>query len=273
MKLIGYCRVSSKGQENNTSLETQAEKINEWCRFNKHELGVIFTGVESGAGLDRQAFWQALRLLVCDHCVAPYPRTGYDIKIALEVQCCSSPTTSWDGLIAYDLDRIGRSAKDLLWLGFDFLERRKKAIVVLSGINQHDNTSATSRLLYGQLAVMAQFYRENLLERSFAGRKRRAERHEYVCGRPPYGIRRLAPGKVIEDQYEISILNLMSNLHNLGLSYADIAEMLNFQKKVKRNGKNWSPSAVYNVMKKESAIRKWFKGGMSYNYVESERGC
>ncbi|MFM6201148.1 MAG: recombinase family protein, partial [Dolichospermum sp.] len=48
MKLIGYVRVSSEGQADNTSLEDQELKIQAYCSALNHELVGLYQDVQSG---------------------------------------------------------------------------------------------------------------------------------------------------------------------------------------------------------------------------------
>lgn len=270
--MIGYCRVSSKGQEDNTSLEAQEERIRHWCLANGHDLPIVLSGVESGANLERDSFYRALRMLICDNCeIGAIPKRTHDLIVNLEQSCNCGGNSSYDGLIAYDLDRVGRSARDVLWLGFDFINKRNKVLVVLNGVGKCDLTTAHGKMIFGMLAVQAQFYRDSLLERSSAGRKRRAQDNEYVCGRPPYGLRRVGPRKLEAIPEEMAILDEIHIMVSLGLSYAAIADGLNKQRKYKRNNNPWTSGAVYNILKEDS-IRTWFMRGRNYNYVRDGAG-
>ena len=62
MKLVGYIRVSSESQADNTSLAEQKKKIESYCYVFGHELIGLFTEVGSGkhAG-DRPQKWHQLR--------------------------------------------------------------------------------------------------------------------------------------------------------------------------------------------------------------------
>ena len=55
MNVALYCRVSSKGQEDNTSLDNQEDKGLAFCKSNGYKP-VIFRDASSGANMDREAF-------------------------------------------------------------------------------------------------------------------------------------------------------------------------------------------------------------------------
>ena len=51
--VIGYTRVSSQNQSNNTSLPHQKQKIEEYCNLNDLELTEVYSEVDSGGKDDR----------------------------------------------------------------------------------------------------------------------------------------------------------------------------------------------------------------------------
>ena len=86
-----------------------------------------------------------------------------------------------DALVVWKLDRLGRSTVHLLTL-LDELHRRGVDFVSLTqGI---DTTTPLGRMLYGQLAVFAEFEREQISERTKAGMEA-ARRRGRRIGRPP----------------------------------------------------------------------------------------
>ncbi|RVT87171.1 recombinase family protein [Rhodobacteraceae bacterium CCMM004] len=71
-----------------------------------------------------------------------------------------------DTLIVWKLDRLGRSTLHLLQLLAELQERSVDFIALTQGI---DTTTAIGRMLYGQLAVFAEFEREQISDRTRAG--------------------------------------------------------------------------------------------------------
>tara|TARA_Y100000294_G_C8511217_1_gene318898 strand:- start:261 stop:527 length:267 start_codon:yes stop_codon:yes gene_type:complete len=81
-QILGYSRVSSQNQSNNSSLEYQSQKISEYCSLNDLELAKVFTEVDSGGNNDRQVLC-SIKELIQNDCV--------------------------DTLIVWKLDRLGRT--------------------------------------------------------------------------------------------------------------------------------------------------------------------
>ncbi len=85
-------------------------------------------------------------------------RKGLDDLLAL--------LQSGDTLVVWKLDRLGRSTIHLLQLLDDLRKRGVDFQAITQGI---DTTTAIGRMLYGQLAVFAEFEREQISERTKAG--------------------------------------------------------------------------------------------------------
>lgn len=86
-----------------------------------------------------------------------------------------------DVLVVWKLDRLGRSTIHLLQLLAELRERGVDFVALTQGI---DTTTAVGRMLYGQLAVFAEFEREQISDRTRAGMDA-ARRRGVHLGRPP----------------------------------------------------------------------------------------
>jgi len=85
-----------------------------------------------------------------------------------------------DTLVVWKLDRLGRSTIHLLQLLDDLRTRSVDFQAITQGI---DTTTAVGRMLYGQLAVFAEFEREQIRERTKAGMRAAKARGKHI-GRP-----------------------------------------------------------------------------------------
>lgn len=126
--LIGYARVSTL--EQNLDLQMDALK--------KAGCEKIFTDKMSGARDDRQGFQEALEFL----------RTG-------------------DVLVAWHLDRIGRSTIDLIKI-VNSLAERDIGIKTLQG-QVIDTTTSHGKLMFHIFAALTEYERNRILERTHAG--------------------------------------------------------------------------------------------------------
>jgi DNA invertase Pin-like site-specific DNA recombinase len=88
-----------------------------------------------------------------------------------------------DVLVIWKLDRLGRSLRDLI----DLIERLNARGIGLRVLTGHgasiDTTRAEGRMMFGMLAVLAEFERELIRERTKAGMQAARERGAHV-GRP-----------------------------------------------------------------------------------------
>lgn len=85
-----------------------------------------------------------------------------------------------DTLVVWKLDRLGRSTVHLLLLLDELRNRGVDFQAITQGI---DTTTATGRMVYGQLALFAEFEREQIRERTKAGMAAAKRRGKHV-GRP-----------------------------------------------------------------------------------------
>lgn len=91
-----------------------------------------------------------------------------------------SSLQSSDTLVVWKLDRLGRSTIHLLQLLDELRQRGVDFQAITQGI---DTTTSIGRMLYGQLAVFAEFEREQIRERTKAGMEAARKRGKHI-GRP-----------------------------------------------------------------------------------------
>ena len=87
-----------------------------------------------------------------------------------------------DTLVVWKIDRLGRSTVNLLLLLERLHKREIGFVAVTQGI---DTTTALGRLIFGQLALFAEFEREQIRERTRAGMaaaKKRGKHQEHYWG-------------------------------------------------------------------------------------------
>jgi len=89
-----------------------------------------------------------------------------------------------DVLVVWKLDRLARSLHDLVVIAAD-LKSRDVGLKILTGEGAAvDTTRPQGRMVFGILAVMAEFEREMISERTVAGMRAAMRRGRHV-GRPP----------------------------------------------------------------------------------------
>jgi DNA invertase Pin-like site-specific DNA recombinase len=218
MKLVGYCRVSSEGQEENTSLENQKRRIEAYCQAFDHELIEVF--VEVGSGKDtthRPEFNKAMEMVA----------------------------TVADGIVALKLDRIARSCRDVLTLVEDVLQPSNKALVLLD-LNV-DTSTPTGKMILTMMAAVAELERATINERCQGGRKAKADAGGYAYGSPAFGYS-AQDGELVPVEPEQQAIDLIRRHRRSGKSYAKIADYLNGQGIPTKRGKEWSAMQVQRVV-------------------------
>jgi len=211
MKAIGYIRVSTAEQaEEGISLEAQEARINAWCALYGHELVSIHREVLSGGRADNRPALQA---------------------------CLSETCKQKAVLVVYSLSRLARSTKDAILIS----ERLDKAGADLASLSENlDTTSAAGRMVFRMLAVLAEFERDQIKERTSAALQHKKSKGERV-GTLPYGYRTTDDGVHLEeDPAEQDVVRLVQSLRERGMTLSAINEELGRRGIRNRNGNtNW----------------------------------
>lgn len=228
IKLIGYSRVSSEGQRDNTSLTLQRDGIEKFCQFRGYELVDCFEDVEPAATIDnRIGFHSAMLKLACA-----------------------------DGLVVYRLDRLTRSVLDGERLKAMFKQRKK---LLLSVCDPIDLDSDEGDLFFTINTAFAQFERKRILARSTAGQKMKKELGKYYGGAAPYGWAPLH-GKLVELPNEQKVIKQIQRLYLDGWNFQAIARHLNDQGiPTKRRSQGWRRDIVKRIIEGDTELIKTLK--------------
>lgn len=93
-------------------------------------------------------------------------QSGKNIKDRPELQKMLEQLRKGDTVLIYKVDRLGRSAKDLITLGEIFKEKEIKFISIHDKI---DTSTSMGSFFYNLIALFAQLERENISERTKSG--------------------------------------------------------------------------------------------------------
>jgi site-specific DNA recombinase len=205
---IGYIRVSTEGQAvDSVSLDAQRAKIEAWCLLNDYELSAVHVDAGiSGKSADNRPGLQAA-LTDC--------REG-------------------SALVVYSLSRLSRSIRDTLDLS-DKLAKAGADLVSLS--EKIDTTSAAGKMVFRLLAVMNEFERDQISERTTAALQYKKSKGEKTGGAIPYGHDLDANGvSLLPNPNEQDVIARAKALHAGGLSLRKIADELDRRGFIPRNG-------------------------------------
>jgi len=217
---FGYVRVSTDGQATDgVSLDAQRERIAAWCTGNGFELGHVFVdaGLSGGRSDNRPG-----------------------LQSALEAVCKTKGV-----LIVYSLSRLARSTKDTIQIG----ERLDKADADLVSLSERiDTTSAAGKMMFRMLAVLAEFERDQISERTSTAMKFKASQGQRV-GKVPFGFDLGDDRKtLVRNESEQEILGLIHSLRQSGYSLRDIANELNRTNAPSKEGKPWTHSTIQRIL-------------------------
>ena len=165
---FGYIRVSTTGQAvDGVSLEAQRARIEAYCLLNELELAAVFVDAGiSGKRADNRP----------------------ELQNALNAVCGASGV-----LVCYSLSRLARSTKDTIAIS----ERLDKAGADLVSLSEKiDTTSAAGKMVFRMLAVMAEFERDVISERTTTAMAHKKSQGERV-GEIPFGYQLAADGVML----------------------------------------------------------------------------
>lgn len=224
---IGYIRVSTSGQAiDGVSLDAQKAKIAAWCDLNGYELGAIYedAGV-SGCKHDRPGLAAAL-----------------------------AAANKGDVVIAYSISRFARSTKHLLEIS-ESLAKREIDMVSLS--ERIDTTSAAGKMVFRMMAVLAEFERDQVSERTKTALQHKKSKGEKLGGQAPFGNDSAVNDDGVKvltvNQAERIIINAVIDLRKAGLSLRKIAAELAKRGFLSRTNKVFSPNQIKRIVDKQLA--------------------
>jgi len=220
---FGYIRVSTQDQaDEGVSLEAQQAKITAWCLINDMELTACFTdaGLSGKRADNRPALQNALEA----------------VKAAGGV------------LVVYSLSRLARSTQDTLRIA-DELEKSGADLVSLT--EKIDTTSAAGKMVFRMLAVLAEFERDLVSERTISALAHKQAQGQRT-GSIPFGYDLHADGQtLVENADELEAVKLIHSLKDQGYSLRGIAAALDTAGITTKNGNNsWKHIAVQRILKR-----------------------
>ena len=221
-KVVGYIRVSTTGQaEKGASLDAQRAKIEAWCSLNDGELVAVFedAGISGSGTAKRDGLLDALKA-----------------------------TTKGMALVTYSISRLARNTLDMLNIAKE-LEKKGADLVSLS--ERIDTTTASGRMVFRMLAVLAEFERDQVSERTCMTMAHKKASGEAYCG-APFGFEAIA-GRLVEVKRESAIVADILKMREAGASLADIANNLNAKGIEGKRGGKWFPSTVRYLIQRQAA--------------------
>lgn len=237
-KAVGYCRVSSESQVDNTSIENQVEKIKDYCKLYNIELVKMFIdGGESGSGTDKRKAYNDMMDYVKENNI--------------------------NGVIVYKADRIHRKLKNLLIMIEDILEPLNVGFI---SITESFDTSTSQGMLFLQMVgSFSEFERKIINERTRSGRVKKASDKKFSGGKIPYGYKLIDSDTLELEQVESEVIKDIFIMRKDKLSLKRIADTLNKKGISTRNNKEWSKQTINYILKNEVYTGKYTYDGKTEN--------
>jgi DNA invertase Pin-like site-specific DNA recombinase len=229
---VAYIRVSTTRQaEEGVSLPAQLDRVRAWCASTGRELHSHWTdaGLSGGKAANRPALQEAL------------------------AQVCAIKGV----LVVYSLSRLARSTRDML----DIAERLEKAGADLVSLSESiDTTTAAGRMVFRMLAVLGEFERDLISERTAGAMAHLRARGAFCGGGVPYGYRisdlRDVAGNeagIVPYAPEQGVIGQIVHLHACGRGSDTIALMLNAHG-VPCRGSKWHAKTVRRILARNKEV-------------------
>lgn len=223
MKTVGYARVSTDGQaQDGVSLDAQRARIEAWSLANGYELSTVHVdaGLSGGRADNRPALQAAL------------------------AEACRQKAV----LVVYSLSRLARSTTDAIAIS----ERLAKSGADLASLSERiDTTSASGKMVFRMLAVLAEFERDQVSERTKTALAHLRLQGKRISGRIPFGYSLAANGvDLVPHPNEQDAIRLMQELRLQGCSLREIAAALTQRGIPTKTRTAWSAEAIRGILRK-----------------------
>lgn len=224
-KAIGYIRVSSDEQaREGLSLEAQERKIRNYCELKDLELIDIYRdeGVSGFKVLEKRP-------------------GGSKVLDALRVEKRATH------LVAIKLDRLFRNTGDAIAKATEF----QKSYIDLHLLDVSvDTSTATGKMFFTVLAMLAQFERDITGERTKTVLDMK-KKDGLVYNHEPFGYDRVDDHFVTNEQEILTISSIVA-MRKTGLSYRDIASQLDSQGLKPKIAGSWNAMSVRRICQRST---------------------
>lgn len=229
MRAVGYVRVSTDKQLDNTSIAKQTEEIKRYCDSNGITLIHIFDeGAKSGKSVNNREAFKAMYAFIMDK--------------ANKIDC----------VVVYDSDRISRDNLEALYFYKRLNDAKVRLICIADNI---DTSDPRSKVLYQMMSLIADWERDMIIGRTSSGMEKRASEGLFNGG-VVYGYTSSNKQlKVVPE--EAKIVNFIFNKYaNEQWGYKKIASTLNDLGIRTKKNNYWTIFAVKTILNNPIYIGK-----------------
>lgn len=217
-----YTRVSTMRQaDEGVSLPAQVDRAKAWS----HGMGYTVAAQYEDAGISgKRADNRPGLVAALDH----VSRTG-------------------GVLVVYSLSRLARSTKDAIMIA-ERLDKAGADLVSLS--EQIDTTTAAGKMVFRMMAVLSEFERDLVSERTRAALSHIRATGKKTGGTVPFGFDADEDGTLVANEKEQESIDLIGSLRAKGYTLRAIAAELNRREIKSKTGKAWSAQTINAIVKR-----------------------
>jgi site-specific DNA recombinase len=233
MRVVAYTRVSTDGQagEDKYGLEVQKKQIQDYCDKNDMEIIKWYSDEgESGAKL----------------------RPGFDEIIYGDV---FNPPV--EAVVVAKSDRVARDINIYYYYKMSLMRKDIKLISISEDFGQ---LGVFSSMLEAFTMCVAEMERENIMKRTYGGRKAKAATGGYSGGRLPLGYKS-ENGRYVIHEEEAALVRLVYEMRDSGNTLKQIADHLNNNGYYTRKGGKFATSSIQSILDNERTYRGEYKYG------------
>jgi site-specific DNA recombinase len=219
MNGISYRRVSTQDQAaNGVSLENQAERIRQYCDYKGIELvaEIEDAGISGGVNKARDGFIDLLNSV---------EQGGIEV------------------IVLYSLERLSRDMLTLLALE-RLLDEHDVELHTVEGTV--DTSTPDGFMNFAMKAFLSEMERRQIKYRTRKAMQHK-KAHGQVVGSVPYGYERQG-NDLIPSLPEQAVMKTANGMYQAGKRLVDIVAHLNESGTLTRNGKNWTPQQVKQIL-------------------------
>jgi site-specific DNA recombinase len=237
-QVVGYVRVSSDSQIDNTSVQEQKERIKAYCISQGWNLTKFFIDEgKSGSTTEREGYRNMIEHIM-------------------------NPDNDITGLIVLKADRIHRSLKNLLFLIQDQLEPANIAFV---SVQEKFDTSTPQGMLFLQMVgSFGEFERKTINERTRSGRIATAKQNKYAGGSPAYAYQ-VVNGTINVIEEQAGVVRMIFQEFVEGSTMYKIAGNLNKAGIRTKQNSVWKIPQIKNILMNET-----YTGVNAYNGTKEQ---
>lgn len=213
--VVVYARVSTAGQvSDGVSLEAQESRARSWAAAaGRDVVGVHVDAGLSGGRADNRPALQAAIAAACK---------------------------SRGALVVYSLSRLARSVSDTLTIARQLDDAGADLVSLSESI---DTTSAAGKMMFRMLAVLSEFERDLVSERTRMSLAYLRAQGRHTGGGAPYGSR-VESGSLKPEARELAVVTRARVLRSRGLSLRQVALELESSGDLSRSGRRFEAAQV-----------------------------